>query len=251
MLKVAPLKNNSYSPLGNLAAPHLLCAVSQRFFKNMSYVYADTRNSLDNRRNFLKTLGVDYRKLVCASQVHGSSIRYVRDQERGRGALSDDNSLPDTDALATDVRNLPLAVFTADCLPVFLYDPATPAVALIHAGWRGTRDNISAKAVQLMQERFGTKASGLYIGFGPAIRSCCYEVGEDFKNSFSTGLIQKGNHYYLDLVQLNRKQVLGLGVCEDNIFDSRICTSCCSEKFFSYRKEGKNCGRTMSVIMLR
>ncbi|MDD5238094.1 MAG: peptidoglycan editing factor PgeF [Candidatus Omnitrophica bacterium] len=251
MLKVNALKNNIYFPFAKLATSNLACAISPRSLGNMSYVYAGTENSLDNRRDFLKNLGVDYRSLVCAKQVHGSSIKYVKEGQQGKGALSDDNSIPDTDALATDARNLPLAIFTADCLPIFLYDPLTPAVALVHAGWKGTRDNITVKTLQLMQARFGSKISGLYIGFGPAIRSCCYEVGEDFKNYFSTGIIRKGNHSYLDLIQLNKRQVLEAGACEDNIFDSRICTSCRSADFFSFRKEGKNCGRMMSIIMLK
>lgn len=251
MLKASALKNNIYFPFAKLAAPNLTCAISPRSFQNMSYTYADTKDSLDNRRDFLQNLGVDYRSLVCAKQVHGSSIQYVGENQRGKGALSEENSIPDTDALVTDTKNLPLAIFTADCLPVFLYDPLTPAVALVHAGWKGTRDNITARAVQLMQEKFGSKVSGLYIGLGPAIRNCCYEVGEDFKNYFSEGLIRKGNRNYLDLIRLNKLQVLGLGACEDNIFDSRTCTSCRSADFFSFRKEGKDCGRMMSIIMLR
>jgi YfiH family protein len=228
-----------------------ISAFSPRLFQNMSLLYGDTRESLTNRKNFLNTLGIDYRDLVCAKQIHSSCARYAAEEDRAKGALSYDSSIPDTDALVTDKRNLPLAVFTADCLSIFLYDSARPAVGLIHAGWRSTKENITVRAIQLMQERFNTQPSRLYVGFAPAIRSCCYEVGEDFNALFPYDTIRKNNSYYLDLVQINKKQVLDSGVRENNILDSGICTYCRNNEFFSYRKEGKTCGRLISVIMLK
>ena len=228
-----------------------LSAFSLRLFQNMSLFYGDTKESLTNRKNFLSTLDIDYRDLVCAKQIHSSCARYVVEEDKGKGALSYDSSIADTDALVTDKRNLPLAVFTADCLSIFLYDPATPAIGLIHAGWRSTKENITVKAIQLMQGKFNTKTSRLYVGFGPAIRSCCYEVGEDFNDFFPCNITKRNNSYYLDMVQINKKQVLDSGVKEDNIFDSKICTYCRSKEFFSYRREGNACGRLISVIMLK
>jgi len=217
---------------------------------NMSLNYGNTRGSLKNRQGFLMDLGIDHQKLVCAQQVHGSRIRYAKEEDKGKGALSFDTALPDTDALVTDKRKLPLAIFTADCLCVYLYDPVTPAIGLVHAGWRGTKENILIKTVRYMRELFKTDPSNLYVGFGPAIRGCCYEVSGDFAGSFPGELDRRDERHYLDLARCNKKQVLGLGVREDNIFDPHICTSCCNGEFFSYRKEDKSCGRTMSVIML-
>ncbi len=228
-----------------------ISAFSPRLFQNMSLFYGDTGGSLNNRRNFLSTLGIDYRDLVCAKQIHSSRIAYVKEEDKGKGALSYDASIAGTDALVTDKSNLPLAVFTADCLSIFLYDPATPAIGLIHAGWRSTRENITVKAVQLMREEFNTEPSGLYVGFGPAIRSCCYEVSQDFNGLFPYNLIKRNDRYYLDIVAINKSGLLDLGVKENNISDSGICTYCRSDEFFSYRKEGKACGRIMSLIMLK
>lgn len=206
---------------------------------------------MSNRKNFLSTLGIDYRDLVCAKQIHSNYARYVREEDRGKGALSYDSSIADTDALVTNKRNLPLAVFTADCLSIFLYDPATPAIGLIHAGWRSAKENITAKAIQLMQEKFNTKTLDLYVGFGPAIRDCCYEVSRDFNDFFPRDIIERDNRYYLDLLQINKRQVLDSGVKENNILDSKICTYCRNKEFFSHRKEGKACGRLISVMMLK
>lgn len=238
-------------PLPGFPDTGLICAFSSRRFSNMSLFYADTSNSLENRKDFLKDFGLDYHDLVCAKQVHASTIKYAKEEDRGRGAFSYDDAIADTDAFITDKRNLPLAIFTADCLSVFLYDTKTPAIALIHAGWRSTKENISDKAIRLMQEKFNTRTQDLCAGFGPCIRSCCYEVSVEFRQFFPAGVIQRDGSYYLDLIGINKKQILVAGVKEKNIFDSKVCTSCQNGEFFSYRKEGKACGRMMSVAMLK
>lgn len=217
----------------------------------MSLFCGDTTEVLNSRRAFLEGLGIDYRTLVCAKQIHRCRIRYVTEEDKGKGALSYDTAVADTDALITDKRNLPLAIFTADCPSIFLYDPITPAIGLVHAGWQGTHRRITPKTVQLMQKKFSTHPQNLYVGFGPAIRGCCYEVGREFRSLFACGLMERDNHFYLDLVQLNKIQLLKLGVKDTNISDSGICTSCKNKEFFSYRKMGNGCGRIMSVIMLR
>jgi len=236
---------------GSLADVFLICAFSRRDHKNMSLSYGDTKDSLNNRKDFLNSLSINYRDLVCAKQIHSDLVKYAKQEDRGRGALTYDTSIPDTDSLVTDKRNLPLAVFTADCLSIFLYDSKTPAIGLVHAGWRSTKENITAKTVQLMQKLFFTYPENLYAGFGPAIRNCCYEVTNDFSNFFPDNIIKRNNQYYLDLTNINKLALLESGVKEENIFDSNICTSCQNEDFYSYRKEGKSCGRIMSVLMLK
>ena len=226
------------------------CVFSSRHLENMSLFYGDTKNSLDNRNNFLRGLGIDYRHLVCARQVHGSRIKYVKEEDLGRGSLASADSIPDSDAFITDKKNLPLAIFTADCLSVFLYDPKVKAIGLIHAGWRSTKDAITEKTIQAMRKTFGTHPQDLYAGFGPSIRSCCYEVGSEFSNLFTHGLIRRENSYYLDLTGINREQLLNSGVKDEFIFDPGICTSCRNEDFFSFRNEGASCGRIMSVAIL-
>ena len=250
MSEQALLKNKQYCLLEGFPNSALTCALSTRHFQNMSLFYGDTKDALINRQRFLGALGIDYLDLVCAKQIHSSQIRYAQEEDRGKGALSYDTAISDTDAFITNKRRLPLAIFTADCLSIFLYDPITAAIGLIHAGWRSTRENITAKTVQLMAEKFNTQAQDLYIGFGLAIRACCYEVDKEFGNLFAYGLTERFNRYYLDLAGINKKQLLDLGIKEINISDSKICTSCQNDDFFSYRKEGSSCGRMMSVMML-
>ena len=94
--------------------PNLISAFSSRHNENMSLCYGDTANSLVNRISFLKNLGVDYRSLTCAGQVHGTNIKVIVEEDLGKGALSHDTAIADTDALITNHPNIPLAIFTAD-----------------------------------------------------------------------------------------------------------------------------------------
>lgn len=229
----------------------LVCAFSHRQHGNMSLFYGDTKNALANRERFLGSLDLDYRDLVCARQIHSAGVCRVTAQDKGRGAQLYESSLADTDALIIDTRNLPLAVFTADCLSVFLYDPVKPAIGLIHAGWRGSKEHITLKTLQRMQEIFGTDPACLRAGFGPAIGACCYEVNQEVRPYFTDGLVKRNNRTYLDLIAVNRKELLDAGVEPDSLIEDSVCTSCHNDSFFSYRKEGKACGRIMSVMMLR
>lgn len=155
------------------------------------------------------------------------------------------------DGFITDKKNVPIAVFTADCLSVFLYDPKTPAIGMVHCGWRSTKENIVAKAIKLMQERFNVDPKNLHAGFGSSIRSCCYEVSKEFKDYFPKDLIEKDGKFYLGLAAVNKKQLTDAGLKDENIFPPQVCTFCHNDEFFSYRKEGMDCGRMMSVMMLK
>lgn len=224
------MKVQEINSLKLITAPNLICAFSNRHDGNMSLSYGDTRDSLKSRQGFLAGLGVDYRDLVCAKQIHGSSVTYIREEDRGKGALAYDTSVSDTDAFITDQKNLPLAILTADCLSIFLYDAKTAAIGLVHAGWRSTEAGIAVKTIEAMKNKFNTSLGDLTVGLGPAIHKC---------------------HYHLDLIALNKKQLLDSGVKEVNIRDCGICTFCQNSDFFSYRKEGNASGRIMSVIMLK
>lgn len=236
---------------GDLHDAKVISAYSKRSCRNMSLFYGDTSDSLHNRKNFLQDLGIDYRDLVCAKQIHSGNIRYVKEIDKGRGSLLYEDSVPDTDAFITDRKLLPLAVFSADCLSIFLYDPRKPAIGLVHAGWGSTKEQIARRTIALMQEEFSSRPADLYAAFGPAIRSCCYEVGREFEDFFPGNVIKKDDSYYLDLVSANKKQLLDSGLSAERISDQQLCTSCSNEDFFSYRREGKDCGRIMSVAMLR
>jgi len=191
---------------------------------------------------FLKSApGCSPQKVVNIKQVHGTTI------------LCPEDGVPpfsEADGSITKEKHVPIAVRTADCLSVFLFDPMTPAIGLVHAGWKGSRDGIAAKAVVLMQKKWGTRSPDVKVALGPCIRPCCYEVGKEFKAHFPKYVTERDGRLYLDLPKVNTDQLVDLGVRRENIFDSERCT-CCDEKFFSYRRQGDKAGRMISVMMLR
>jgi polyphenol oxidase len=217
----------------------------------MSFSSGETACAGENRRRFLAEMGIDHRSMVMPRQVHGCRIELAGKEHRGRGALSSETGLPDTDALLTREPGLPIGVLTADCLPVFIFDPGTPSVALCHAGWRSTRERICAKTVERMQKEFGAKPRDMRCFFGPGIRPCCYTVGEDLAGIFPRATRREAGALRLDLAAENLSQLGEAGVAPDHILDTGNCTFCSGDTFFSYRREGVSCGRMLSVIMLR
>ena len=154
------------------------------------------------------------------------------------------------DAMITNIPHQPLAVRTADCLSVFIFDPVVGAIGVVHAGWKGTHQEILKQTVEDMQSKWGSRPQDLKIAFGPSIRSCCYQVGVEFKDYFPDEIFAKPTGLYLDLPLANKRQLLRLGILEKNIFDCSICT-CCNQRYFSYRRDGEKAGRMISVMMLK
>ena len=101
-----------------------------------------------------------------------------------------------------------------------------------------------------MNEQWQTDPKDIKIAFGPAIRSCCYEVGSEFQEFFPEDCISRDNRHYLDLPQMTHDQLLSAGVDKTNICDCGICT-CCDSNYFSFRREGNDAGRMISLIMLK
>lgn len=217
----------------------------------MSLLYGNTGSSLVNRRDFLAGLDIGYRDLVCAKQVHANRVACVTESHRGRGALTYEDAVPETDAFVTNSVNVPVAVLTADCLSVFIYAPEIRALGLVHAGWRGSKDEICAKTIQVMREQFGADPADMHVVLGPCLRTCCYEVGEEFNGYFPAETSRTQGKYHLDLAGVNKKQLIAGGIRQAHIVDTGICTGCQNDDFFSFRKEGKGAGRMMSVMMLK
>ena len=192
--------------------------------------------------------GINWKDLVGIAQVHGDKVAQVGKNHRGNGLFDRSTAIQDTDALFTDAAGLPISILTADCLPVFLFDPKKKTGALAHAGWRGVHQNIIPKTLKKMQKCFGTDVSDVVSVFGPAIGLCCYEVGEEFLKHFPSGLEERQGKLYFSLTKTAYHQLKDSGVKARNIHDVGICTSCMNHEFFSYRREGELAGRSMSVL---
>lgn len=189
--------------------------------------------------------GVPAEKVFTVRQVHGNRVLAISARN-----IPQSGPWPEADGLVTKTPGIALTIRTADCLPVFIFDPKQKCIGLVHAGWRGASQHIVKNCLKAMQDNWGCHAADLLVAFGPAIRSCCYEVGEEFLDIFPHEVTKKKGVFHLDLPLVNKKQLLESGVAGSKIFDSLKCTVC-NDRFFSYRREGQSAGRHLSLLMLR
>jgi hypothetical protein len=217
----------------------------------------DAKSVIINRRLFCQAVGVEFDNVVTADQVHGAQVAVITEADAGKGVQCYDNALRGTDALITNIADIPLMLFFADCVPVLIVDPVRKAVGISHAGWKGTVAKIAQKTVLTMQEQYGTKPSDCLIGIAPSIGLCCYEINDvvldKLKEQFTYWeqlIVPHGERYRLDLWQANVMQLTEIGIASNNITVSNVCTACNKEMFFSYRAEGGCTGRIGAVISL-
>jgi YfiH family protein len=206
----------------------------------------------DDWKALAEAFGVNPERLVTANQVHGENIVRVD------GRNFNKTKTVQADAIITSALEMAIGVETADCVPVLLVDPLTPAVGAVHAGWRSTVKRIVQKAVKKMQDEFGSDPSRMIAAIGPTIGPECYEVDEPvmgpvrevfplWKEVASARGIDK---WGLDLVKLNKLELAQIGLSEKNVHSIGLCTSCRRDLFYSFRAEGRT-GRMLSVIMIK
>ncbi|HEU4685440.1 MAG TPA: peptidoglycan editing factor PgeF [Nitrospira sp.] len=191
--------------------------------------------------------------LLSVKQVHGTDALVVdhplTERDRFEGGW---------DALVTDQPGVTVAVRTADCVPVLLYDRKRRAVAAIHAGWRGAVGGIVPKTISLLLERFSIPAQDLRVSIGPSAGPCCYEVDEPvlaplrqwMPGSSSAVQDHHGESARLDLKKLVRIQVEQAGIPAEQVTAVSLCTICQRDLFYSYRREGRVNGTMVSGITL-
>jgi len=206
----------------------------------------DPANIAENRRRFYAAIRVS--KVTYPTQVHGDRIvRLDRLPTHPEHA----------DALVTAVPGLAVGCMYADCVPVGLYDPVNRAVAVIHAGWRGTALDIAGKTVKAMRAEFGSRARDLFGVIAPSIGGCCYQVDDVVRLAMTEADAEYAcaftpdtpGHYHCDLQQINRMSLLKAGVREGNIDVSGLCTHC-DPRFYSYRRDGRATGRMALVACI-
>lgn len=223
---------------------------------SLAYFKGDQKeNVAENRRRFLKAVGVEGARIMTARQTHSVERFVVESPEQATGPQ------PDCDAMITSVPNVLLGVQTADCLPVLIGDPKTGTMAAIHAGWRGTAGRITERTIADMMLLHGVNTRDCIAAIGPTACVECYEVGQDvidrYKSEFGywRSLLvnfKENGKAHLDIRAANVQQLIFCGFDEDRIHVADYCTMHQNELFFSYRKEGKGqpsgVGRLLSVI---
>lgn len=212
-----------------------------------------------NRQKMVTLINGDLASLVAAEQVHGHHVSVVGLRERGRGSTAYDSALPGTDALITNVPGIILSTYYADCVPVFFLDPVHKAVALAHAGWKGTVQQIVVHTVKKMTALYGTNPAECLAAIGPSIGKCCFQVDEPVWKQFARTIenynkfssFRVPEKWFLDLPGINEHLLIQNGFRRENITQSGLCTSCHNDIFFSYRKDGGKTGRQAALIMLK
>lgn len=186
--------------------------------------------------------GVAPGNFTFAQQVHGCRVGFVDADSVGAGGI---DPIPETDALVTDLSGVPLAIMTADCVPLLLVDPDARVAAAVHAGWKGTLGRIAAGAVEAMKGA-GAEPGRIRARIGAAIGPCCFEVGPEVFKRFSEEFGGPAKGSTLDLVELNAAVLRESGVQEDLIESLGMCTSCEPELFYSWRRS-KDAGRLVAI----
>ena len=244
----------------------------------------DLDNVVCNRQLALHSLGLDDYPCITLWNVHGADVFVPDISENWRTDWASRSYYDKTwtpqeihkgDALIIQQRSVAIALSFADCTPIALYDPVEQIIGIAHGGWRGTARGIVLATIDAMRENFGSSPRNIYVGIGPTIGPCCYEISQtvqdlfmgtqDFDDSptlpqyrslvresavFSTVQLPDKDSLRLDLWETNRRQLLMAGLLPEHIEVAAICTSDNVNQFFSHRAEHGKTGRFPMIMAL-
>ncbi len=188
-----------------------------------------------NRASFLQSIGVNPDQLVSAQLEHGNNAVVIISSKGFE-------FIPHTDALLTNQENIFLSITVADCLPIYLYDPSSSTIGIIHAGWKGLKKDIIKETITKAQKELDLDPTRTLIEIGPSIGACHFEVQQDVADQFEeylNGISKREGKTYLDLKKIAEAQLLETGINKENIEVSSICTYD-DQNYFSYRRDKSN-----------
>ena len=220
---------------------------------NMALHVGDkTDKVLANRQKVADALNFNLNKATTCAQVHGNHIVSVTEKNMGSGATDFSETIGNADGLVTNMKQVPLMLFYADCVPVILIDVKGDSIAIVHAGWRGSISDIAAQAVDIMISKYKASAENIVAAIGPSIGACCYEVDETVWNAapkyHDCFVPTTKGHWHFNLWQVNRKQLEEKGVLPNNIMCAEVCTFDNKDLFFSHRAENGKTGRLAAIV---
>ena len=228
---------------------------------NLSFDVGDRPDRVrQNYRRVSRLLSFDLASLVAGQQIHHNSIALIDESYLTRGCFLPETIVPATDGLATNVPGITLMARYADCVPLLFFNQARRTVGIAHAGWKGTLARIGQSMIELLAAQFKCRPEETLVMIGPSIGPCCYQVDAGMadlgvrelpphEHCFVTA--PGGGRLTFDLWEANRLQLMKAGVQEGHIRSAKICTSCNTDLFFSYRREAKITGRFGAFIGLK
>lgn len=222
---------------------------------NLGYATGDDRDRVEANRNLVWAAFGPGGPPVIPRQVHGNEVLLLD----GGSLAAARAEPPEADTVMTALPGVPIAVLTADCPAVIICDTATPAIAVVHAGWRGMVRAAVWKALMTMFDSFGTRSEDCVAAIGPCVGPRCYEVGEDVRAAFVKGLPYGQDvlcpgaapgKWLADLPETGRRQLLDGRLLPSRIAVCPACTHCEPGRFYSVRRDGPRTGRQAAIAML-
>ncbi len=212
---------------------------------NKSY----NKNTSEGKENLKKLKSIfNLSEVIYVNQIHSNIVIDYNGSEYIQNN--------DGDGIVTNLNNIAIGVFTADCVPVIMVDEEKKVIAAIHSGWKGTISNIVGEAIETMEVNYGSIPKNIRVFIGPHNKECCYQVSEELINMFKENIIFKNdetihNGRYLNLQRCIELQLLDRHVLQENIEYCNLCTYCNSDtKFYSYRREEDREGRMYSFVFI-
>ncbi|MCF6410485.1 peptidoglycan editing factor PgeF [Pseudalkalibacillus salsuginis] len=236
--------------------------VSQEPFRSLNlglHVNDDVENIIENRRRLAEAIGTQLNQWVFAHQVHDNQIQKVGQNDKGKGSNSYNSGMIGKDGLYTKENDIVLALAYADCVPIYFFSNEVQIAGIAHAGWKGTVKGIAPRMIETWVNEENVPVESVHVVVGPSIHHCCYEVDQRVISQVDDALervddrpyTSKGDYkYQLNLQQLNKQLLMKIGVLEENIRITSLCTSCNVNEFFSHRKEKGSTGRMLGFIKL-
>ncbi|MBF0241774.1 MAG: peptidoglycan editing factor PgeF [Desulfamplus sp.] len=223
--------------------------VSDLNFKslNVGLLVGDDKNSVYlNREIVAKSMGVDKERSIYLNQVHGEDFLVLKMGDHNLNSDIKVQSPKEADGIITNIKGVLAVMQVADCQAVILYDPVNQVVANIHSGWRGSILNIAGRGVDIMAKEFGSDPAQIVAAISPSLGPCCAEFKNyqneipehlwRYKIELKDGSTDESNHF--DFWKMSHDQLTDKGLLSQNIEIAKVCTSCTTNLFYSYRKEG-------------
>lgn len=226
------------------------CEVS--FSEKDGYLKNEVIKSFEKVADFFD---VPVSNIVKSKQIHEANVLDINKNYCGMG-VTRESIITNADGIITEENNIPLCIFSADCVPILIADKTKRVVCAVHSGWRGTAKTITANALEKMTNEYKIPKEDILCAIGPAIGKCCFEVSIDvikalshIKNSEKYSEKKENEKYMLDLKGVNKQILINYGIKEENIDVCGMCTKCEEEFYYSYRRQGEKAGRNAAFIM--
>ena len=219
--------------------------------------------AMQDYQKLCKEMDGNYIEIVKTNQSHTDEVKVIEKKLKKDEPDINLEEYEATDGLITNKKNLILSTTNADCILLFFFDPVKNVIANVHSGWRGTLQTISIKTVEKMINQFNCNPKDIICCICPSIRKCHFEVEKDVKDLFYNKFKdlkeinqiieekEKNKKWVIDTVLINKVLLSEIGLKEENIIDSGICSVCNKDLIHSYRAEKEGYGLETALITLK